>query len=178
MANVLQLVVLFVLTGGLTVGFGAAGQMIGALVSLGLGVSWAAVDWWGLRKSGVVTETGQRRAGDPFMDGLGLTVFTGLAVWGVWLGLSRWLGLLAVLLALAAWDLGRFTFRISDVLDGAAAARLERVHLSRLGLALGGGLLLGGLALLLRVPLDFGWALLIGATAVIALGQVARRMNR
>jgi hypothetical protein len=177
MVNVLQLVVLFLLTGGLTVAFVSLGQGLWALACLGLGVAWALVDWFGLKKSGAASKAARRRGGDPFMDGLGLALFTGLAAWGAWNGLSHWLALAAVLLALAAWDMGRFTLRMSRVPDPIAAARLERTHLGRLGLALFGGLLLGGLALLVRVQLDFGWALVIAAAAVIALSQAARRLK-
>jgi hypothetical protein len=179
MANLLQLAVLFFLSVGMAAGFGLTGHMGWAAVSLLLGAFWASVDWWGLKsRSAPAGRTPRRRAGDPFMDGLGLLVFIGLAVWAVWLGMSNWLALLTVLLALAAWDLGRFTFRLSDVPDAAAAARLERVHLLRLGLALAIGLVLGGLALLVRISLDFGWALLIGAAAVIALSRAARGLVR
>ncbi|MDO8945392.1 MAG: hypothetical protein Q7U75_19575 [Desulfobacterales bacterium] len=178
MANLLQVVVLFFLTGGLVVGFSAAGHWLSAAISLMLGVCWAAVDWFGFKSRSAADNAPRRRAGDPFMDGLGLVGFCGLAGWAVWFGMSNWLALLGVLLALAAWDLGRFTLRMSVVLDATAAERLERVHLVRLGVALGIGLVVGGLALLVRISLDFGWALVIGAAAIIALSRAARGLVR
>jgi hypothetical protein len=131
-----------------------------------------------LKSHTAVDKLPRRRAGDPFVDGLGMAVFIGLAVYATWLGMSSWLAMLAVLLALAAWDLGRFTFRLRDVPDAAAAAQLERVHLTRLGLALGTGLVLGALALMLRISFDFGWALVIGAAAIFALSRAARGLLR
>jgi hypothetical protein len=59
----------------------------------------------------------------------------------------------------------------------AAAARMERIHLSRLGLALGGGLVLGLLALVVHVTLSFAVALVLGIVAIYALSRVVRGIN-
>ena len=83
-----------------------------------------------------------------------------------------------MLLALAAWDMGRFIRRQVLALNDAAAARMERTHLIRLGLALGGGLLLGSMALLVRISLDFGLALVVSIIAVVALSRLVVNVNR
>jgi hypothetical protein len=169
MTNWIRVTGVGALTAILTIGFGIAGQIWGLLLALLLGLGWAIATWppkdgdWNTR---------------PDLDGPGLLIFIALTVWGMWLGLPAGLALVAVLLTLAAWDLGRFVRRLSLALDATAAARLERIHLLRLGLALGGGLLLGGLALIVRTPLDFGWALGLGILAIFALSRVARGMNR
>jgi hypothetical protein len=168
MTNWIRLVAVGLLTAILTVGFGAAGQIWGLLLTLLLGAGWAIADW--PPKDGVWDTR-------PDLDGPGLLIFIALVIWNLWLGLPAWLALAVVLLTLAAWDLGRFVRRLSLALDAPAASRLERIHLLRLGLALGVGLLLGGLALIVRTPLDFGWALGLGILAIFALSQVARGMK-
>jgi hypothetical protein len=59
----------------------------------------------------------------------------------------------------------------------AAADRMERAHLTRLGLALGGGLVLGLLALAVRIELSFVVALVLGIVAVYAISRVVRGIN-
>jgi hypothetical protein len=169
MTNWIRLIGIGLLTAILAIGFGVMGQIWGLLLTLLLGAGWAIAGW--PPKDGVWDAR-------PELDGPGLLVFIAFTVWVLWLGLPAWLALAAVLLTLAAWDLGRFVRRLSLALDATAAARLERIHLLRLGLTLGVGLLLGGLALIVRTPLDFGWALGLGILAIFALSRVARGMNR
>jgi hypothetical protein len=116
--------------------------------------------------------------GSPAVDSFGLLVFSGIAAWGSYVGLSTWIALLGLVLSLAAWDLMHFARRQSEALDEASAARMAHTHLTRLGFALGGGLVLGSLALAVRVPLDFVVALAIGALAVAALSRLVVAINR
>jgi hypothetical protein len=165
MINPLRRVALGLLASVMALGFGLAGHpLIGGATAL-LGVIWLLVNWRLVGSS-------------PLLDDFGLLVFTGIAAWGHWRGLSAWLALVGVLLALAAWDMGRFIRHQVFVLNDEAAARMERTHLIRLGQALGGGLLVGGLALLVRIPLDFGLALLIGIIAMVALSRLVVNVNR
>jgi hypothetical protein len=165
MINPLRRAVLGFLASVLALGFGLAGHPLIAAGAALLCVGWLAIGW--------------RAAGsNPALDDFGLLVFIGITVWGFWQGLSAWLALVAVLLALAAWDMGRFIRRQVLALNEEMAARMERTHLIRLGQALGGGLLLGSLALLVRIPLDFGMALVIGIIAVVALSRLVVNVNR
>lgn len=165
MIKPLRLAALGLLASVWVLGFGLAGHPLIALAAFVLAVGWLVISW---RLAG----------GSPGLDDFGLLIFIGIAAWGLWQGLSAWLALVAVLLTLAAWDMGRFIRRQVFALNDAAAARMERTHLIRLGQALGGGLLLGGLALLVRIPLDFGMALLIGIIAIVALSRLVVNVNR
>ena len=165
MIKILRLAALGLLASVMALGFGLAGHPLIGVATAVLGVIWLVINW---RLAG----------GSPALDDLGLLVFTGIAAWGLWQGLSGWPALVGVLLALAAWDMGRFIRRQALALNDAAAARMERTHLVRLGLALGGGLLLGGLALLVRISLDFGLALVISIVAIVALSRLVVNVNR
>ena len=165
MINPLRLAALGLLASVMALGFGLASHPLIGLAAAVLGAFWLLLSW--------------RLAGSsPALDDFGLLIFTAIAAWGLWQGLSAWLALVGVLLALAAWDMGRFIRRQALALNDAAAARMERTHLIRLGQALGGGLLLGGLSLLVRIPLDFGLALFVGIIAVVALSRLVVNVNR
>jgi len=146
-------------------GFLLANHPLVALAGFLLAGGWLLVAW---RVPG----------GNPAVDGLGLLAFVGLAAWGLFVALSAWIALLGLLLALAAWDLMHFVRRQGEALDEASDARMERTHLTRLGLALGIGLVLGGLALVVRVSLDFVVALGIGILAIAALSRLVVAFNR
>ena len=184
MISILQLVAIGLLTGALAVGYGVSGHIVLSLTCLVLGVAWAMVDWFGFGRARKNTNLQAgvpqklRRSGDPFTDNLATPIFIGLAGWGLWQKLPAWLMLVVVLLILAAWDLGRFSNRLSVVTDEATEDRLNKLHLSRLGVTLVAGLLLGGIALLLHVTLDFGWALVLGILAMLALNRFSRGLSR
>ena len=184
MIQILQLAAIGLLTGALGGGYAASGQTGLAIACLVLGLCWAGVDWFGIgrsRKKQILT-TGvsqkSRRGGDPLMGNFAMLLFIALTAWGVWQKLPTWIMLVVVLLTLLAWDLGQFSSRLLAVTDDATLVRLERVHLTRLGLALAVGLLLGGAALLVHVPLDFGWALVLGMITMIALNRFVRGLAR
>lgn len=176
-----RLAVIGLMTLLMVAGFGLTGFAWLAIVSAILGLGWLAAEA-PLRTSsqGLDQESWLRRRpyGDGWIAGLGLSVFCGLAAVSVWLGLPSWLALAVVGLALAGWDLARLAHRLVEAPDAAAAGRIERPHLARLGLALGGGLLLGGTALAVRIPLDFGMALGLGGTGLVALSLAAREIRR
>ncbi len=194
MANAFRYLAIGLLMALLGLAFWVGGNFGLALSAVGLGVVWLAADW-------------RAPQGRPLLDGLGLVGFCALAAVGIAVGLAGWIGLAAVLLALAAWDLARFSHRLRQVsatqlspqglddgpdtasppqgppadlplFDGsAAAARMERIHLARLGLALGGGLALGALALVVRIELTFIVALAVGVVAVYAIARVVRGLR-
>jgi|GEM_PF-1704401 len=184
MIHILQLAAIGLLTGALGAGYVATGQPGLAIACLVLGLCWAVVDWFGIGRSskkktltaGVTQKS--RRGGDPLTGNFAMLLFSALTAWGVGQKLPMWLMLIVGLLTLIAWDLGQFSSRMMAVTDAATVTRLERVHLSRLGLALVVSLLLGGAALLVHVPLDFGWALVLGMITMIALNRFVRGLAR
>lgn len=168
------------LAGGLAAAFGLAGAFWEMMAALLLGVGWIAADWAAFRGLGVYPQPDDRLLERQIgawsgSDAAGLALFCGLTGWGLLsFRLPAWLALLAVLVALAAWDLGRLMRRLGVALDLASIVAIERRHLARLGLTLGGGALLGGLALVIRIPLDFWPAVALAAVAVLVLSRMAR----
>lgn len=162
---------------GMAAGFGWGGHPWLAAAAGILGAAWLALE--APLRPAPAGSMGRRR---PFAAGwaasLGLAAFCGLAAIGDLLNLPGWLALASVLLALAAWDLARLDRRLQEALDPATAKRIERRHLTRLGLALALGLALGGLALSVRVSLGFGPALALGLLGLIALGLAAREVRK
>jgi len=96
------------------------------------------------------------------------------AVLGFWLGLPGGLLLFSAAAALMAWDLHDFVRRLRDVEAAADAQTLQRFHLTRLGIVSGVGLLLGALALVIRVNLGFGVIFALGLVAVLGLSRLVK----
>ena len=129
---------------------------VGIVVAIGL--LWLAGDW-----------RGWDWVAEPCLAG-----WVGLAAFGAWWGvISGWM-LLGVVAALAAWDLSHFAARLRDAGALTPPAELTRAHLRRLAIVAGAGLLLGGIALGIRVELTFGWAILAAALAIIGLSRLLR----
>jgi thiosulfate reductase cytochrome b subunit len=80
--------------------------------------------------------------------------------------------LVGTLAALAAWDLDHFERRLRTAQRVEAQGALIRAHLRRLSIVAGLGLTLGGIALSVQVEITFGWALLLGLLAFLALSGV------
>jgi hypothetical protein len=178
MIQILQLAAIGLLTVLLGAGYAVAGHIWLALSCLVLGLAWAAVDWFGFSRTRIEQKNQKiRRGGDPFMDNLAILLFFGLATWGLWLRLPGWLMLFVVLLAITGWDLGRFSYRMLAVTDVNTGRRLERIHITRLGITLAAGLVLGIITLLVHVSLDFIWILILGFLAMIALNRFTRGLS-
>jgi len=146
----------------LTLGYAIGGRWIGAAASVALGCLWLA----GLRRSW------------SGIDSLGLVGFTGMAAVGVWLALAAPILLAGQVAALAAWDLDRFARRLRSAGRVEAESVLVRAHLQRLLAAAGLGLVFGGVALAVQVPLSFGWALLLAALVFLGLSRAIGWFNR
>jgi hypothetical protein len=142
-------------------GYLVAGLWPGAVIALALGGLWLLALLRGWRR----------------FDHTGLAGIVVLAGVGVWLTLPALLLVCSVVAALAGWDLARFDRRAAGV-QIAGAEALVRAHLWRLALATGSGLLLGVLALSIRVSLGFGVALLLAALALIGLSRAIGHLNR
>ena len=144
----------------LTLALGSASQSFWAGVGAAgaIGLLWLAGDW-----------RGWDWVAEPCLAG-----WVGLAAFGAWWGvISGWM-LLGVVAALAAWDLSHFAARLRDAGALTPPAELTRAHLRRLAIVAGVGLLLGGIALGIRVELTFGWAILAAALAIIGLSRLLR----
>jgi hypothetical protein len=120
---------------------------------------------------------GQRRS-LIFLDSILLVVFTIFAVIGLLVGSIPLLALLTILMALAAWDLGRFLTRLSLVGSEEEASRMIKTHLSRLIVLLAIGLLLPLFAYSIRIQLRLGLALLLGFLAIVGLSRLVISLTK
>ncbi|HJZ48381.1 MAG TPA: hypothetical protein VKE41_14490 [Roseiflexaceae bacterium] len=139
---------------------GYAGQSLwaGAGICGAIGLLWLAGHW-----------RGWDWAADPCLAG-----WVGMAAFGAWhkVGAGWMLG--GLVAALAAWDLAHFAERLRGAGLVLQRAELTRTHLRQLASILGAGLLLGSIALGVRIDLTFGWALLIGALAIVGVSGLIR----
>ena len=152
-----------VATALLALGYAGAGYWLGATASVALGCLWLA----GLYRSWTGTET------------LGLAGCAGLAARGVGAGIAVPVLLASVVVALAAWDLQRFLWRLGHGGEALDQPGLVASHIRwSLGVA-GLGLLIGLVAPAIVIPLPFGATLLLSALLVLgvsrAIGWLTRR---
>lgn len=140
----------------LAAGLALAGSWPWAAAALGLGALWLAGQWrqW------------------PSAAALGFATSVALAVLSLWLSAKAsvaLLALLAVVAALWAWDLDGLARRLARYTYVGDRGRLERQHLGRLLIVSALGLLLGLVALALRIRLTFLPALLLSLLTVLGL---------
>lgn len=163
----------------LAIGYGLHGQPIGTLIFIAFGVLWLVGQRYALRASA----------------GLGLLGFSAGVLLGTLYGVSNGWMLVGITAALIAWDLQHFIQHMhasvhveTDPADtaredtgghiDAATRALERAHLQRLGLVSGAGLLLGGLALTIRLTLGFGVVLALGLVAIFGLSRLIHYLRQ
>lgn len=106
---------------------------------------------------------------DLFLAGMVL-----LVSFGTLLGIRLYLLLPAIISALAAWDLIRFEKRIGNIEISEGILKIEKRHLSLLGLALGIGLIFATIVLTIRIQIGFGVVLFLGVILIISIGQIYR----
>jgi hypothetical protein len=156
----------------------SAGTVLAA-AALAMGYGLQEV-WGGVAVAGVVGGFwlfGQwRRWGR--VASVALVLMIGTATVGLWLGVGGGWALAGVVAALAAWDLDRFTQRMRMAGRAVDADVLERRHLRRLSVVSGAGLLLGVVALSVRVRLGFAAAFLLGLLAVLGLSRAVSFLRR
>ncbi len=119
-----------------------------------------------------------RWRGWGWMAFVGLASFVGAAAAALWLGVGAGWTLFGVTAALSAWDLDHFAQRLSRVEQTDGTRALERRHLERLLIVDGLGLLLGAVALGIKIEFGFGAALLLGLIAVLGLSQAIGFLRR
>ncbi len=166
-------------TAALALGYGLLGEPIGVLVFVALGLLW------------LVGQKYQKRT----LAGLGLLGFAIGALLGTWYGVrSGWL-LIGITAALVAWDLHHFIqhMLVSERAEAASkdmvpedrgarlnaeARALERAHLQRLAIVSGAGLLLGTLALTVKLTLRFGVIFALGLIATFGLSRLIHYLRQ
>ncbi|HEU5102774.1 MAG TPA: hypothetical protein VFU22_27320 [Roseiflexaceae bacterium] len=151
-----------------------AGACVGA-ATLVLTLSYAGQALWagaGIGAAiGLLWSIGQWR-GAHWPTDLYLAGWVGLAAFGAWQGVSAGWMLVAMIAALAAWDLDRFAERLHSAGRVIHPTDLARAHLRQLAIVVGVGLVLGFVALGLRIELTFGWALLVAGLAIYSLSRL------
>ena len=103
---------------------------------------------------------------------IGLAVFTIAAMVLAFVGFPAILILLSLILTLIAWDLDDFLSRTMEAGYVENATGLERLHLKRIAITSGLGLILGGAALEVKIDLAFGWILLLVLVIIILLNRL------
>lgn len=145
-----------------SLGLGFGGLWLLALVSIALGGLWLL----SYHRSATEGAT-LMLVGFVVLAGLGANL-PGGALWAP----------PAVVLALAAWDLDRFTRRMRSAAASDENHTLERHHLQRLSVVSGLGLVLAWAALGLRFKLDMAWVLALGLFAIVGLSLAVRTLVR
>ena len=145
-------------TGLLAAGFGLHDTWNRALLVLAAGALWLL---------------GQR-LGWRWVASTVLIFFVLMAILGIWLAVpGEWL-LLGWVAALSAWELEHFARGMADAGCVEDAQDLEQCHLRRLLIVDGLAVLLGGLALRIKVKIGFGAAFVLALLAVFGLSRAIR----
>ncbi len=133
-------------------------QWLGLTGAVSLGIVWLA---------GTIS-------GRHWLAGWCLALFTILSALVVLFAASAPLVLFGMCAALLAYDSSLFAQRLLAALPDQRST-LEQAHIRRMLLLAGLSLLVGQLALLIRLQLSFFWLFIVGIAAALALAFVARR---
>ena len=107
---------------------------------------------------------------------LGLVSVYGFAAAGFFLRLSGVLLFVGALLGLLSWDLTDFSARLRLAADQDDVPALERRHFLQLVLVFLPGAVLSAAALLLRVQISFGWAVVLILFGVWGFGRMVNQL--
>jgi hypothetical protein len=141
-----------------------------AIVGVILGLGW----WLAEPRSRVKGNSASPRPRVGWLPSVGLSGFTLAAAAGILMDYSAMLMLITATMALAAWDLERFTRRLNLVEPNPASQALHFPHLRRLFTICLVGILLGTLALNIQIRLSF----LVTAVLVLLLAFTLARLVR
>ena len=126
---------------------------------------------------GVLWLYGQKR-GWRWVGPLGMTFYIITAARGIFLDISAGWFLLGTVITLCAWDLDSYLNRLRRAGRVEKMDYLEQHHLYRLMIVSGLGLLLGGIPLVVRMEMKFGWILFWVMVLVIGLSRLIEMLNR
>lgn len=149
-------------TASLFIAFSLSGYWVGAAAALGL----AYLGWYGWH--------GLKKPLNAWSADLYLGAAILLVTIAAFLDLKVYLLFIAVVCAIGAWDLTRFDKRLTHSPSSEDIPRIEKRHLTLLGIT---GLAAGLMALLIgtiRLQLNFSISLVLGIGLVISLGQIIR----
>jgi hypothetical protein len=140
----------------LAVGYGLAGQWLGAVMAIMTGLAWVLA----------------RKYLTSWLPLICLLVSICLAVVGVLTGALPWLMICGSAVALVVYDLFLLDIALGSSSSGEQTRHYENQHLQSLALALGSGLLMVFLGRLLRLELSFFVLVVFVAVAVFGLARV------
>ncbi|HRV90797.1 MAG TPA: hypothetical protein P5526_01400 [Anaerolineae bacterium] len=155
--------------------------IIATTLFIGLGYVLGFERYWQMgfvvAGAGLLWLIGERkgRTGGPEV---GLVTFVALAALGVYWGKPAIWMLFGTVAALVTWDVSLFSRRLALTGRIENETDLRRVHWQRLAATAGLGLLLGGLALGVAIPISFGGAVGLGLVAVVSLSWVVGSFRR
>lgn len=109
---------------------------------------------------------------------LGLLVFVGAAAYGLWAGLPASLMTLAAVGGLLGWDLAGLSHRLRLASPTDDVKKIEQMHMARVAVVSALGLVLAGVASVIRIRLSFELAVVLVLLAGIGLTQVVSWLQR
>lgn len=104
-----------------------------------------------------------------WLSSAGLMGYVGVASWAILIGVSPYLMLAGVTAALVCWELKNQPSNSFETTASSQIKACERIHLTRLGMAISIGLMIGEAGLLLHFNLPFGILFLIAAVVAYSL---------
>ncbi len=107
-----------------------------------------------------------------------LICFVGTAVRGIWGGIGAGWMLIGLVAALSAWDLNHFFHRLQLAQKDDVIKELEYGHLRRLLIVDCLGVLLAGVALIVKIKAGFGVILFLTAVAIVCLSRFINLLRR
>lgn len=158
MKKIITLAQLCIILATLTLGVQAwlGGQRLEALLVAILGTVWLI---------------GSQRS-LAWLDALMLALFTLLVVYALLRDRSVLPGYIVILSALIAWNLGHLNRRLAFSSDPGISRQLTSNHLRRSGIFTGIALVLVFTSYLIKIELNLGLAILVGAFGIIGLSQL------
>ena len=106
-----------------------------------------------------------------------LVTYVGIAVYGLLSGVSAYLAIAGISAALAWWELEDRIPHSSESSTPSISDRYEKVHLSRLGLAISIGLIVAEASLFLKFQLPFGVVFVVTLLVLFSFYQLYRLLR-
>jgi len=107
-----------------------------------------------------------------------LFIYVAATAYAAWQGSPPGLMLMTLIFALSAWDLESMRSRFRMVKADAVDNGIEQRHLIRLVTLDGIGILLGSMALVFRITLNFALELILGVVIAYGLSQLVLFLRR